>query len=356
MKEHNIRKILGLRTTKGDIGLEIEAEFTASIRGSMDVPLWRMTHDGSLRGEAIELVLSNPVNIDRVPRALDEAFEFLDNQRLRTNTDNCSVHVHLNCQDLTIKETCLVACSLTILEPVLLELCDESRRGNLFCLDADSSDIYADLTRLAFSDFPPSTNSAKYAGINISSLGTFGSIEMRHFSFPATRQEIEAWVNALHSIKVNTLKMFKGKSPTDLLDYFSSQGSEGFIENIAPSLEGLCHRQVANDCMYNMRLIQPVLYALIDREEKESAEEVEESGNEVNLNNMDRITHRIDLDRYVLTLDDYETTPTQVPRPIRERLVRDLPINLANKNYLLARSTGRVFKIRYNEIMNQVGL
>ena len=70
MKDNEVamRELIGCRDAAGEVGIEIELEGHGLPR--MDFEYWRAERDGSLRGEAVELVLKKPCKRNIVRRVL----------------------------------------------------------------------------------------------------------------------------------------------------------------------------------------------------------------------------------------------------------------------------------------------
>ena len=87
---------------KGEIGVEIEAEFEHPLMAAVPNP-WRVDLDGSLRGYAYEFVLKNPVSRGTINSALNKLEGCLSDHKI-LHSIRAGIHIHLNVQDLTIKQ------------------------------------------------------------------------------------------------------------------------------------------------------------------------------------------------------------------------------------------------------------
>jgi hypothetical protein len=340
----NILELAGVNEVKGDVGIEIEAEFSRDIEKQYELGYWMVVSDGSLRGSSCEFVLRRPIDISAVPKALTEVYERLSRLGVIDPSDNCSTHVHLNCQQMDIKQVVTFVCCLIILEPLLLKACNPSRKGNLFCVDAANCDgLFTSLEAFAARGRIPNSNSSKYSGINLSSLGTFGSVEMRHMHFPVPEGHLNSWVNVLHNIKINSMEWFDSENPTDLLDKFSSVGINEFISTIAPDLKNMvdCEdHDILQECRLNMRLAQPSLYESLHfngsvKRKKSSLFDELSVG--------DHIGDRLSPSDYTSTLN-----PAFTRTDISPQAQRTLSINLETVNSPYFHSFGAGYRLTYN--------
>ena len=129
-----VREWMRVRNTEGDVGIEVEVE-------GNNLPhideYWNVTHDGSLRGEALEYVFKRPLELSKAKEALDYLGHHLSKKNVSVlDSGRCGVHVHINCQKLSIVELYNFFTLNFILEDLLTAFCGESRVGNLFCLRA----------------------------------------------------------------------------------------------------------------------------------------------------------------------------------------------------------------------------
>ena len=269
MKDYNkeILKLFAVRKQAGEVGIEIEMEGRGLPRVNVD-PYWSYHQAGSLRGEEnAEYVLTRPVNRKLVPEALESLFAFLKTQGavIRQDSPNTSVHVHLNMQDMTLKRVYTLACLWYILESLLMEWCGSERSGNLFCLRA--SDAETQLQRLAsavrygrYADLNDQ-DGLRYAALNYTALGKFGSLEFRGLAGVYDPKVIETWVRMLLSLKDFSEKY---DNPTEIIQEFSRTGPEEFLKLVLPG--GLWREvttpDVSTRLREGMRLIQNVAYCV----------------------------------------------------------------------------------------------
>lgn len=269
VKEYNkkIVEIFGNQKAAGEVGIEVEIEGNNLPHVNID-PFWAYHEDHSLRGpENAEYVLRHPIERGRVPEALSKLFKALKKagSKIREDSPNTSVHVHLNMQQLSLKKVYTVACVWYILEQSLMDWCGSDRAGNLFCLRA--SDAEASLQRLASAvrygryNELNDQDGLRYSAINYTALGKFGSLEFRGLGGVYDEDVINQWVTMLLSIKDFAVRY---DNPTEVITEFSARGPEEFLRMVLP--DGL-HRIIYNkdtskQLRDGMRLIQNVAYCV----------------------------------------------------------------------------------------------
>ena len=132
-----VKDILGLpeaRLTDGDLGIESEVE---GFNLPQQVTGFHTTHDGSLRGEALEYVFKKPESIERADKLVKMLCLKLNTKTSEARiTERCGIHVHVNVQNLDVKEMWNFVTLYYLYEEVLVRYCGKEREGSLFCLRA----------------------------------------------------------------------------------------------------------------------------------------------------------------------------------------------------------------------------
>tara|TARA_R110000751_G_scaffold124294_1_gene225434 strand:- start:12155 stop:13291 length:1137 start_codon:yes stop_codon:yes gene_type:complete len=255
---------LGLRPTmKGnEIGIEIEME---GFNLSQNLEYWRMDHDGSLRGESIEYVIAGPVNRKLVrPRLEQLQLELKYGGAELDPSPRCGVHIHINCQELTVQQTLNFAYLYYIFEDILIKYCGKQREGNLFCLPLDAADLitislqYAQKAQtLRHLD----DDNWRYAALNFNSLHRYGSLEFRAFRSTTKFMEINEWTELLLKIKDASLEYDK---PYEIMEAVSMDGAETFFNKVfkeqAKALAKFAGKKLSHMVMHGARRIQDVCY------------------------------------------------------------------------------------------------
>ena len=128
----------GLNKTEGQIALELEVE--GKNLPSINTKLWTTHTDGSLKLGGMEYVHNGPKMIDEVYESLKNFEDRLVKKESTVyESERTSVHAHLNMQDKTVKQVLQAATAYYMLEPALMNLAGEKRKGNLFCLTMEAA-------------------------------------------------------------------------------------------------------------------------------------------------------------------------------------------------------------------------
>lgn len=217
------------RISKNDIGLEIEVE-------GRNLPYpdkyWRCDKDGSLRGEeSMEYVLINPMSLLEVKSALNHLSKSYQLANTRVDeTVRAGVHVHINCQHLSLTELYTFMTLYLVLENILIKYCGEWREGNLFCLRCQDAEwslyrlIQAAKSRRflhAFAD-----DNMRYSSMNVKALADYGSLEFRAMRSTKDLKAIEDWVTILYHLR-DASKEFT--TPIKVIEEVSRIGCKAFL-------------------------------------------------------------------------------------------------------------------------------
>lgn len=253
----------------GEVGLEIECEGMNLFNSP--IQFWTTHVDNSLRSHGdhppIEYVLSKPISRDTVPKALNylskklkEAGSTID------DSTRTSVHVHVNCLPLTIKQIYQYICLYMIFEELLVDFSGPGRPGNLFCLRAKDAEYNVQVLEQAVrnENFNEVFNGEiRYTACNTASLGKFGSLEFRSLRGTVDQELIQVWVDTLLRLKDVALKY---DNPRDIVEDFLRLQPEMFLKkvfygsDIYQSLRGISKR---SQCMWDgLRLMRDVAYAV----------------------------------------------------------------------------------------------
>lgn len=186
------------------IGIEIEVE-GADSRLNLDQELWRMTSDGSLRNNGLELV-STPLFGEDVVTALQAAESELTKAAAIIST-RCGLHIHIDVSAFTTDQLLSMSCALALVEKFIYKYVGEDRRDNIFCLPlSDTALLLPFYNNIKYGHDNSSIVRAikktqKYSGFNILPILTQGSVEFRHHKGTFSTEEIIAWINIIMRIR-----------------------------------------------------------------------------------------------------------------------------------------------------------
>lgn len=255
-KEMGIR-----RKVSGDIGIEIEVEgYNLPVAGAF----WRNEEDGSLKAaETREYVLSEPSSLAGAKKALN----YLDklyrvNETVVDDSVRAGVHVHINCQQLTLTELYNYITTFLVLENVLVRWCGKYREGNLFCLRSSDAEHMLDTIRLAARDnrrrfqLRFHTDEMRYAAMNLKALGDYGSVEFRTMRGTRDLDQIYLWAETLLHLREFSRQF---ENPMQIIEQLSFHGMEEFVRQaLGKNAEVFLTQgweQLAHDGMRNAQYI-----------------------------------------------------------------------------------------------------
>ena len=251
-----IGKLLKKNDSVTDIGIEIECE---GYNLPKDIPpFWDVHHDGSLRGnQTAEYVTYSGLKFNSVKDSLKIlCSEFLLNETWLYKSDRTSVHVHVNVLDMEYKKFWNFFFLYMIFEELLMNLCGEDRKGNLFCLRNEDAEglLFAlepiitqgDINKIKYIEY-------KYAALNFSAINKYGSLEFRGMRGTGDFNLIYKWVDILWNMKQVANEY---ENPQQILYDFSGWGVENIYNKVFkydikyPSWKEDCLRCLRNVQLY----------------------------------------------------------------------------------------------------------
>lgn len=204
---------------------------------------WDAKGDGSLDETGVEFVTRQAFGPDKfglMLGRLDDAFNDAG-----TELDcgiGCSVHVHMNVQDLTPAQILSIMAAYYIVEDLMVEYAGPNRAGNLFCLRASDAEepIWAVVNAVNNNEFPSALHNddLKYSALNVASLRRFGTLEFRSYgALSETPMEVLPWLNMVHRLREFALGF---QTPQQVVSEFSMIGPSEFLKSVfGPELSEL---------------------------------------------------------------------------------------------------------------------
>jgi len=182
-------------TTQGMVGIEIEVEnITHSLH---PLAYWDIKADGSLRNNGVELV-SVPLQIKQVQLALEHVYSVLTANNKPDFSNRTSVHIHVNCRDLTQNQIYNFILLYALFEKHFYAFAGNKRMNSIFCVPLFRTNQLNVLDNVVYGLSP---NWHKYCGINLLPLYQnsvtqgYGTIEFRHLYGTSNQREILEWIN-----------------------------------------------------------------------------------------------------------------------------------------------------------------
>ncbi len=246
------------------IGIEIETEG----KNLFDAPLlwWHAKGDGSLRPyeghEPKEYVLREPIT----PPEVIEALDYL-NDRMAIKSElhlshRCSVHLHMNCQHLLLKQVLTIMCLYFVFEELLVEWCGEERVSNIFCLRGVDAQHYINVIENCIKTDTYGMlkdDSVRYSSCNPASLSKFGSLEFRALRGTTEKDVITTWMGILLALREAALSF---DDPTDIITAFESMSLKEFVVFALGDYAKIFakHKNLKETIWRGIRLIRELVY------------------------------------------------------------------------------------------------
>lgn len=253
-----IYNLTGVKACNKEVGIEIEVEATRDVPSAKK---WRTEQDGSLRGPFTAEYVTKPIMRNEVKEYLDSLRDDFKavNSEVRY-TIRAGVHVHVNCQDMTLMEMLTFASVYYIMEDALTQFCGEDRAGNHFCLRISDTDYVIDrIVRCLQEDHIGHlhTDNIRYSALNYNALFKYGTLEFRAMATLPNFEKVEEWIDILMGLK-DYSKNFG--SPADVVEAFSMKTPRGFCQEALGMHYDTIFPDGAtfNTCIQGMRAVQDI--------------------------------------------------------------------------------------------------
>lgn len=209
-------------------GVEIELERTTNIRA---LGAFLPKEDGSLRNNGMEYV-SLPWPYEWLVEELNKFYK--ENSISEVNvSERCSVHVHLNCQQLTIPQVHCLLKLYQVLEQVLFQWIGADRNTSIFCVPISETMIHNKVIKSDPAAFLGIIRRwQKYTAFNLIPLLSLGTVEFRHMSGQATPEKIIQWLAIIGSMYEFVLKNTNEMFDAFLMQLNSSSQYQVLIEKV----------------------------------------------------------------------------------------------------------------------------
>lgn len=256
---------------KCNVGVEVETE---GVKGRLPPDMaefWDQKQDESLRGNAAEYVLREPLFGEDLITALKRICSFGLNNKLQCNY-RTSLHVHLDARDLTFDAFQALCCLYACVEEALFAWVGDKREESIFCLPWYSAEGDIESIRSLFIESTNLKNQAgrlgRYSGLNLNSLSKFGSIEFRHLRTTYDFQRIFDWVCICQHLKRYAVQLASSDGVDySLLEMYSTKGIRLFLNEIfGEELSAKLRNSFSGDLYNGISLAQDLMRNDIQRQ------------------------------------------------------------------------------------------
>lgn len=169
------------------VELEIENANSAWRHGGITV-----TTDNSLRNDGYEYV-TQPCTISVLNHVLRGFFERYPCDTATSYSDRTSVHVHANCQDLTLEQLSTVLLLYQVFEDLLFEFAGGGRDKNIYCVPWSQTSLSYNFVNRVMKGVTTVRNWQKYTALNVLPIWSQGTVEFRHMGGTNDVNKIINW-------------------------------------------------------------------------------------------------------------------------------------------------------------------
>lgn len=242
-------------TNDAIVGIEVEVE---NIR--QDVPIqafWGRHEDNSLRNFGVEFV-SVPMNIKRVQLAVQHLFEALSVNNTPDFSNRTSIHIHLNCRDLTLDQIKTIVLLYCIFERHFYAFAGTRRLSSIFCVPVYRTNILSVLGRCVDE---LSAHWHKYCGINLLPLMSggsngngYGTLEFRHLFGTADQRTILDWINNIIALRKAALEIKYDDLLVMIEEMNTSSSYQSLYHQVFEGIPKLLTRKIDfEECVSNVK-------------------------------------------------------------------------------------------------------
>lgn len=186
---------------------------------------WRRVIDGSLREVGNEFIFRAPSPKDQTVKKIKDFFTVFKETEFIKDTPNTSNHVHIDFRNSTIRDVKAFILLWFILEEEILKYCGDEAHSNLYSIPIRyATDLLFGVKELFESyKFHIKTTRYRYSALNICSLSSLGTLEVRAFRDNLKEKELLCFIDFLDEFKslTETLDIH------DIMIIFNESGKQG---------------------------------------------------------------------------------------------------------------------------------
>jgi len=258
---------------KNKVGIEIEVESDShelimqANKLTIACTVWKTEVDYSLREYSTELISRPLFGLD-IKDALLLMESFIKQDTQLRFSDRTSVHIHMECIDMSPKQLSNFVLLYITLEEVLFKFTAPHRHDNIYCLPFSLSGGLQANTKALLVHLNNNNKSAtkrmlsrwpKYSSMNLSNIPNIGTIEFRALDGTADASRILTWIKILMSIKKYSLEFMEDVN--DIPKLVSGMSPEEYIANIMGEelAKHFDYLEVGTDLMRGTRIAQDII-------------------------------------------------------------------------------------------------
>lgn len=185
----------GVQAKEFIAGVELEIEDVQNFKKDIE---WAIENDGSLRNNGKEFI-SPPLDRASLVKGFKDIHAALvhDKKNPKPFTERTSIHVHVNCLDLTQHQTRSIIMWYALFEPIFFAMVSPNRRNNIHCVGLDQTLVSEHYRRT----IPIMVQKwSKYTALNVLPLKPQGTIEFRHMEGHADADRFADWLLILENL------------------------------------------------------------------------------------------------------------------------------------------------------------
>lgn len=236
-----------------NVGIEIEVENITSPLSYSN--FWEVKQDGSLRNNGIELV-SHPLPVANIQHALELAFNTLYANNKPDFSNRTSIHIHLNCREMTQDQIWVMCILYAIFEKHFYQFAGTKRLNSIFCVPLYRCNILTNLHDVIYK-FKSAWH--KYCGLNILPLvnhgehAAFGTVEFRHLYGTNDQQLILNWINQILALQKAALVLTKEEVLHKIATMNTSSSYLHLFSQIFGEVSSIPNKQGFEECISNIK-------------------------------------------------------------------------------------------------------
>ncbi len=237
------------------VGIEIEVE---NIKHPVNIQAyWTSKPDNSLRNNGAEFV-SIPLATKQIQPALHHLYKELYRFNKPDFSNRTSVHIHLNCRDMTQDQIYTLFLLYCLFEKHFYKMAGVKRLNSIFCVPIYRSNVENKAVNVIYD---LSANWQKYCGLNLLPLvnnnlnpGGYGTIEFRHLYGTEDVDKILVWINNILALRKAAMEIPKEELLSLIKDMNTTSSYKSLYAQVFPEdCRILEHKKDFEDCVSNLK-------------------------------------------------------------------------------------------------------